>query len=48
MSITSRISALLPTLFAGTNFVLHAAGWLEGGLIASPERRIQSAMSLLK
>src|SRR5215813_12365956 len=22
---------LLPTLLAGTNFVLHAAGWLEGG-----------------
>ena len=21
-----------PTMLAGTNFVLHAAGWLEGGL----------------
>jgi trimethylamine--corrinoid protein Co-methyltransferase len=29
---------LLPTLFAGANFVLHAAGWLEGGLSASYEK----------
>ena len=29
---------LLPTMFAGTNFVLHAAGWLEGGLSASYEK----------
>ena len=27
-----------PTVQAGTNFVLHAAGWLEGGLIASFEK----------
>ena len=26
---------LIPTLMAGTNFVLHAAGWLEGGLVSS-------------
>ena len=26
--------------FAGTNFVLHAAGWLEGGLSASYEKFI--------
>lgn len=26
------------TLLAGTNFVLHAAGWLEGGLISSYEK----------
>ncbi|MEM6310370.1 MAG: trimethylamine methyltransferase family protein [Pseudomonadota bacterium] len=25
---------------SGTNFVYHAAGWLEGGLIASPEKFI--------
>src|ERR1700761_1706627 len=31
---------LLPTMFAGTNFVLHAAGWLEGGLSASYEKFI--------
>ncbi len=29
---------LLPTVLAGTNFVLHAAGWLEGGLAASYEK----------
>ena len=29
---------LLPTLFAGANFVLHAAGWMEGGLSASYEK----------
>lgn len=29
---------MLPTMFAGTNFVLHAAGWLEGGLSASYEK----------
>ena len=29
---------LVPTLHAGTNFVLHAAGWMEGGLTASYEK----------
>jgi trimethylamine---corrinoid protein Co-methyltransferase len=29
---------LVPTLLAGTNFVLHAAGWMEGGLSASYEK----------
>ena len=29
---------LLPTVLAGANFVLHAAGWLEGGLTASYEK----------
>ena len=29
-----------PTIQAGTNFVLHSAGWLEGGLIASFEKFI--------
>jgi len=31
---------LLPTMFAGTNFVLHAAGWLEGGLSCSYEKMV--------
>ena len=31
-------STLQSTLLAGTNFVLHAAGWLEGGLVASFEK----------
>ena len=29
---------LVPTVLAGANFVLHAAGWLEGGLTASYEK----------
>jgi trimethylamine--corrinoid protein Co-methyltransferase len=29
---------LLPTLQAGANFVLHAAGWIEGGLSVSYEK----------
>jgi trimethylamine--corrinoid protein Co-methyltransferase len=31
-------ATLLPTLMAGTNFVLHAAGWLEGGLAIGYEK----------
>jgi trimethylamine--corrinoid protein Co-methyltransferase len=31
-------NTLIPTLHAGANFVLHAAGWLEGGLSASYEK----------
>jgi trimethylamine--corrinoid protein Co-methyltransferase len=29
---------LIPTLLGGVNFVLHAAGWLEGGLVSSYEK----------
>ncbi len=29
---------LLPTVLAGTNFVLHGAGWLEGGLASGYEK----------
>ncbi|HIF99593.1 MAG TPA: trimethylamine methyltransferase [Myxococcales bacterium] len=36
-------STLLPTLMAGTNFVLHAAGWLEGGLTMGYEKFIIDA-----
>jgi trimethylamine--corrinoid protein Co-methyltransferase len=35
--------ALWPALMAGTNFVLHAAGWLEGGLTVSLEKLILDA-----
>lgn len=28
------VQAMLPTVMAGTNFVLHAAGWLDNGLAA--------------
>jgi trimethylamine--corrinoid protein Co-methyltransferase len=29
---------LVPTVMAGVNFVLHAAGWMEGGLVSSYEK----------
>jgi len=32
------IMVMLPTLLARVNFVLHAAGWLEGGLTAGYEK----------
>ncbi len=32
------ISTLIPTVMAGVNFVLHAAGWLEGGLAIGYEK----------
>lgn len=31
---------MLPTFLAGTNFVMHTAGWLEGGLVAGYEKFI--------
>jgi len=31
-------STLIPTLMGGVNFVLHAAGWLEGGLSIGYEK----------
>jgi trimethylamine--corrinoid protein Co-methyltransferase len=34
------VSTLIPTVMAGTNFVLHAAGWLEGGLAVGYEKYI--------
>lgn len=34
---------LLPTLMAGVNFSLHAAGWLEGGLVSSYAKFIMDA-----
>ena len=37
---------LLPTLQAGTNFVLHGAGWLEGGLSAGYEKFVMDADQL--
>ena len=32
------LMVMLPTILARTNFVLHAAGWLEGGLVAGYEK----------
>jgi trimethylamine--corrinoid protein Co-methyltransferase len=37
---------LVPTVHAGTNFVLHAAGWLEGGLASSYEKFVMDADQL--
>ncbi len=37
---------LIPTLMGGVNFVLHAAGWLEGGLVSSYEKFVIDADQL--
>jgi trimethylamine--corrinoid protein Co-methyltransferase len=37
---------LLPTLLGGVNFVLHAAGWLEGGLSSSYEKFVMDTDQL--
>ncbi len=39
-------NTLLPTVTAGVNFVLHAAGWLEGGLASSYEKLVMDADQL--
>jgi len=39
-------STLLPTVGAGVNFVLHAAGWQEGGLTLGFEKLIMDADQL--
>ena len=33
-------------LLAGVNFMLHSCGWLEGGLVASPEKFVMDADQL--
>jgi trimethylamine--corrinoid protein Co-methyltransferase len=37
---------LLPTVQAGANFVLHAAGWMEGGLASSYEKFVMDTDQL--
>ena len=39
-------NTLWPTLLGGVNFCLHAAGWLEGGLVSSYEKLIIDADQL--
>jgi trimethylamine--corrinoid protein Co-methyltransferase len=34
------LMTLMPTFLAGTNWVMHTAGWLDGGLVASFEKFI--------
>ncbi len=37
-SMWEAVMGFWPTFLAGTNFVLHAAGWLESGLVSSYEK----------
>ncbi len=37
---------LIPTLYAGVNFALHSAGWLEGGLVSSYEKFVMDCDQL--
>ncbi|HLL09013.1 MAG TPA: trimethylamine methyltransferase family protein [Nocardioidaceae bacterium] len=37
------LMTLLPTFLAGTNWVMHSAGWLEGGLVAGYEKFVIDA-----
>ncbi len=39
-------NTLLPTMLGGVNFVLHAAGWLEGGLASGYEKFVMDADQL--
>jgi len=39
-------STILPTVMAGVNFVLHAAGWMEGGLTVGYEKFMMDADQL--
>ena len=39
-------NTLMPTIMAGTNFVLHAAGWMEGGLASSYEKFVMDVDQL--
>ncbi len=34
------LMTLMPTFLAGANWVMHSAGWLEGGLVAGYEKFI--------
>jgi trimethylamine--corrinoid protein Co-methyltransferase len=37
------LMTLMPTFLAGTNWVMHSAGWLEGGLVAGYEKFVIDA-----
>ncbi len=39
-------NTILPAVTAGVNFVLHAAGWLEGGLVSGYEKLVMDADQL--
>ncbi len=40
------VQSLLPAVLGGVNFVLHGAGWLEGGLVSSYEKFVMDADQL--
>ena len=40
------LMTMLPTFLAGINWVMHAAGWLEGGLVACYEKFIMDVQVL--
>jgi trimethylamine---corrinoid protein Co-methyltransferase len=40
------LMTMLPTFLAGINWVMHAAGWLEGGLVACYEKFISDVQVL--
>jgi trimethylamine--corrinoid protein Co-methyltransferase len=42
-SAAESADSMMSTMLGGANFVLHAAGWLEGGLVTSYEKLVQDA-----
>jgi trimethylamine--corrinoid protein Co-methyltransferase len=40
------VQSLLPAVLGGVNFVLHGAGWLEGGLVSSYEKFVMDGDQL--
>ena len=42
-SAAESADSMLSTVLGGANFVLHAAGWLEGGLVTGYEKLVQDA-----
>lgn len=40
------LMTMLPTFLAGINWVMHSAGWLEGGLVASYEKFVMDVQVL--
>lgn len=40
------LMTLMPTFLAGVNWVMHSAGWLDGGLVASFEKFVVDAQIL--
>ena len=42
-SAAESADSMLSTVLGGANFVLHAAGWLEGGLVSGYEKLVQDA-----